>query len=150
MWLPAQSAAPAARVAATTLWVAFKREPRARLPPLDSIVLAGILLSLLGILFCGCAGALRECAVGSSPAGYSFKLGVPLDIVAGVLSAWSPSSVGEEQTPKFSVESFNADRPFGPASRDDQRIGIGAERDDRLAAVGRVDFGVDFRNDGME
>jgi L-rhamnose-H+ transport protein len=51
------------------------------------IILAGILLSLLGILFCGWAGALRERTGGSSPSHYSFRVGVPLAIVAGVLSA---------------------------------------------------------------
>jgi len=51
------------------------------------IVLAGILLSLSGIFFCGWAGALRERSGGSSPSKYSFKRGVPLAIMAGVLSA---------------------------------------------------------------
>lgn len=51
------------------------------------IVLAGILLSLGGIFFCGWAGALREQSGGSSPSKYSFKRGVPLAIMAGVLSA---------------------------------------------------------------
>ncbi|TWT76530.1 L-rhamnose-proton symporter [Planctomycetes bacterium CA13] len=55
------------------------------------IVLAGIILSLLGILFCGWAGALREKsnnADGSeSKSQFSFRVGVPLAIMAGVLSA---------------------------------------------------------------
>jgi L-rhamnose-H+ transport protein len=51
------------------------------------IILAGILLSLVGIAFCGWAGALRERSVGSGPSRYSFKIGVPLAILAGVFSA---------------------------------------------------------------
>jgi L-rhamnose-H+ transport protein len=51
------------------------------------IVLAGIVTSLLGIALCGWAGALRERSSGDSPSQYSFKVGVPLAIVAGVLSA---------------------------------------------------------------
>ena len=51
------------------------------------IVLGGIVLSLVGILFCGWAGALRETSGGSAPSQYSFKVGVPLAIVAGILSA---------------------------------------------------------------
>ncbi len=51
------------------------------------IVLAGILISLTGIAFCGWAGVLRERGGGKAPSRYSFKVGVPLAIVAGVLSA---------------------------------------------------------------
>lgn len=50
------------------------------------IVLAGIVLSLVGIMFCGWAGALRERSSGSSSR-FSFKIGVPLAVLAGVLSA---------------------------------------------------------------
>ena len=51
------------------------------------IVLAGVLLSLVGIALCGWAGSLRERAGGDSPSRYSFKVGIPLAIIAGVLSA---------------------------------------------------------------
>ncbi len=51
------------------------------------VVLAGILLSLGGIALCGWAGALRERGGGDSPSRYSFAIGVPLAITAGVLSA---------------------------------------------------------------
>ena len=50
------------------------------------IVLAGILIALVGILFCGWAGALREKS-GDSSTRFSFKFGVPLATVAGILSA---------------------------------------------------------------
>ncbi len=51
------------------------------------VVLAGIILSLIGIVFCGWAGALRERRGSSSPSKFSFKRGVPLAVLAGVLSA---------------------------------------------------------------
>ena len=51
------------------------------------IVLAGILISLGGIALCGLAGLLRERAGGDSPSRYSFRIGVPLAVIAGVLSA---------------------------------------------------------------
>ena len=49
------------------------------------IVLAGILISLVGIALCGWAGALRERSGGEKPSKYSFEIGVPLAIVAGIL-----------------------------------------------------------------
>ncbi len=49
--------------------------------------MAGILISLSGIALCGWAGVLRERAGGDSPSQYSFNVGVPLAITAGVLSA---------------------------------------------------------------
>jgi L-rhamnose-H+ transport protein len=51
------------------------------------IILAGILISLVGIALCGWAGALREKSGGSAPANYTFRKGVPLAIMAGILSA---------------------------------------------------------------
>ena len=56
------------------------------------IVLSGIIFSLVGILFCGWAGALRERSAetgtgGDTPSQYSFKVGVPLAIMAGILSS---------------------------------------------------------------
>jgi len=51
------------------------------------IVLAGILISLVGIALCGWAGVLRERSTLNAPSTYSFKIGVPLAIVAGILSA---------------------------------------------------------------
>lgn len=51
------------------------------------LILAGIVLSLLGIAVCGWAGALRETSSGAGPARYSFRRGVPLAVFAGVLSS---------------------------------------------------------------
>ena len=51
------------------------------------IVLAGIVISLLGILFCGWAGAVRERSGDGAPSRYSFKIGVPLAVLAGLFSA---------------------------------------------------------------
>jgi L-rhamnose-H+ transport protein len=51
------------------------------------IVLAGILISLGGIALCGLAGVLRERAGRAAPSRYSFRIGVPLAITAGALSA---------------------------------------------------------------
>jgi alpha-L-fucosidase len=51
------------------------------------IVLAGIILSLIGIIFCGWAGALRERAGSTSSVTFSFKKGVPLAVLAGTFSA---------------------------------------------------------------
>jgi L-rhamnose-H+ transport protein len=50
------------------------------------IILTGITISLIGIFFCGWAGALREKS-GNVSQRFSFKIGVPLAIVAGTLSA---------------------------------------------------------------
>ena len=50
------------------------------------IVLAGIVFALVGIVFCGWAGALREKG-GNSSTRFTFKIGVPFAIVAGTLSA---------------------------------------------------------------
>jgi L-rhamnose-H+ transport protein len=51
------------------------------------IVLAGLILAFVGIVLCGWAGALRERAGSSSTMTFSFKKGVPLAVLAGVLSA---------------------------------------------------------------
>ncbi len=51
------------------------------------IILGGILISLVGIAVCGWAGALRERSAGSGPSRFSFKIGVPLAILAGIFSA---------------------------------------------------------------
>lgn len=51
------------------------------------VVLAGIVLSLIGILFCGWAGALRERSASATPSKFQFKIGIPLVIMAGVLSS---------------------------------------------------------------
>jgi len=59
------------------------------------VILAGIVISLIGIALCGWAGVLRERAEPSgkassspqAPARYSFRVGVPLAILAGTLSA---------------------------------------------------------------
>ncbi len=50
-------------------------------------VLAGIIISIVGIGLCGWAGALREKSTKGAPTGYSFKIGVPLAMIAGILSA---------------------------------------------------------------
>ena len=51
------------------------------------VVLAGIILSLIGIVFCGWAGALRERSKSDAPSKFNFQLGIPLVIMAGVLSS---------------------------------------------------------------
>ena len=51
------------------------------------IILAGIVASLVGIVFCGWAGALREQGSSGGPARYSFRRGVPYAVMAGMLSA---------------------------------------------------------------
>ncbi|NQT37708.1 MAG: L-rhamnose/proton symporter RhaT [Planctomycetes bacterium] len=51
------------------------------------VILSGIVMSLLGIAICGWAGVLREKMSGEDVSRYSFRLGVPLAIFAGVLSA---------------------------------------------------------------
>ena len=51
------------------------------------IVLAGIIVSFIGIVFCGWAGALRERSAGSGASQFSFKIGIPLAIFAGALSS---------------------------------------------------------------
>ncbi len=51
------------------------------------LVLAGIVLAVTGILICGYAGALREQAEDQNQRRYSFRIGIPLTVVAGVLSS---------------------------------------------------------------
>jgi L-rhamnose-H+ transport protein len=51
------------------------------------VVLAGIVASLVGIVVCGWAGALRERSGGVAAARFSFRVGVPLAVLAGALSA---------------------------------------------------------------
>jgi L-rhamnose-H+ transport protein len=51
------------------------------------IVLAGIVASLAGIVVCGWAGALRERSGGAAATQFSFRVGVPLAVLAGALSA---------------------------------------------------------------
>ena len=51
------------------------------------IILAGILFAVAGIAVCGYAGWLRERSGGDTPSQYSFKIGVPLAVMAGVLSS---------------------------------------------------------------
>lgn len=51
------------------------------------VVLAGIILAVTGIAVCGLAGLLRERSGNASTSSFSFERGIPLAIVAGVLSA---------------------------------------------------------------
>ena len=51
------------------------------------IILSGIILSLLGILVCGWAGALRERSSKETSSPFSFHIGIPLAVTAGILSA---------------------------------------------------------------
>jgi L-rhamnose-H+ transport protein len=51
------------------------------------IILAGILISFAGIFICGWAGALRERGSKCGQTQYNLRLGLPLAIMAGVLSA---------------------------------------------------------------
>ncbi len=74
------------------------------------VVLAGILLSLVGIFFCGFAGALRERTGGDSPARYSFRKGVPLAVLAGILSAvFNYALIAGEPLEKAAVEAGASD-----------------------------------------
>ncbi len=50
-------------------------------------VLAGIVSSLVGIVVCGWAGALRERSGSATAMQFSFRVGVPLAVLAGALSA---------------------------------------------------------------
>jgi L-rhamnose-H+ transport protein len=51
------------------------------------IIGLGILIALAGICICGYAGAMRERTTGEYTEGFSFKKGIPLAVVAGILSA---------------------------------------------------------------
>lgn len=51
-------------------------------------ILTGVLLGAVGIAFCGFAGRLKEKDVAQSQAGFSFKKGLPLCLLAGILSAF--------------------------------------------------------------
>ncbi|MBN2375816.1 MAG: hypothetical protein JXD22_05425 [Sedimentisphaerales bacterium] len=51
------------------------------------IVFAGIVLAVAGIIICGYAGFLRERSGNTSAQTFSFKLGIPLAIISGILSA---------------------------------------------------------------
>ncbi|MBO9593182.1 MAG: rhamnose:proton symporter [Niabella sp.] len=51
-------------------------------------ILTGIFLGVVGIACCGIAGRMKEKELGSGKQGYSFKKGLPLCILAGVLSAF--------------------------------------------------------------
>lgn len=84
------------------------------------IVLSGIVLSLLGICFCGWAGAIRETTGGASPSRFSFRRGIPLVIMAGTLSAvFNYALIAGEPLEKAAVEAgapavlrMNAIYPF--------------------------------------
>ena len=51
------------------------------------IIFVGILLAVSGIFVCGYAGALRERSDPRAQTAFSFRRGVPLTIIAGILSA---------------------------------------------------------------
>jgi L-rhamnose-H+ transport protein len=82
------------------------------------IVLDGIAISLVGIALCGWAGALRERSGGDAPSKYSFKIGVPLAIVAGILSAvynfalLAGEPLAEEASRAAALLKMNAIYPF--------------------------------------
>jgi len=84
------------------------------------IILAGIILAIVGIFVCGYAGALREREEPESGARYSFKIGIPLTIVAGVLSSvFNFALLAGDPLAKMAVEkgapevlSMNAIYPF--------------------------------------
>jgi len=84
------------------------------------IVLAGIVLSLVGISFCGWAGALRERSGGDAPSRYSFRRGIPVAIMAGVLSslfnfaliAGQPLADAASQLSASDLMKMNAIYPF--------------------------------------
>lgn len=51
-------------------------------------ILIGVVLGAAGIAFCGIAGRLKEKDVAQSHAAFSFKKGLPLCLLAGILSAF--------------------------------------------------------------
>lgn len=51
-------------------------------------ILTGVILGAAGIAFCGVAGRLKEKDIALRQAGFSFKKGLPLCLLAGVLSAF--------------------------------------------------------------
>lgn len=51
-------------------------------------ILTGVILGAAGIAFCGVAGRLKEKDVSKNQSGFSFKKGLPLCLLAGVLSAF--------------------------------------------------------------
>ncbi len=53
-----------------------------------SWIIAGVLLGALGIAFCGVAGYKKEKDLGQSQNTFSFRKGLPLCILAGILSAF--------------------------------------------------------------
>ena len=55
--------------------------------PPGQVILAGVVISLVGIVICGIAGVFRERVGGDAPSKFSFRIGVPLAMVAGTLSA---------------------------------------------------------------
>jgi len=84
------------------------------------IVLSGFVFSLVGIAFCGWAGALREKGGGDSPSQYSFKVGIPLAIMAGIfssvfafaLAAGAPIGAAAHQAGANDLLKMNAIYPF--------------------------------------
>ncbi|NQU19727.1 MAG: rhamnose:proton symporter [Candidatus Nealsonbacteria bacterium] len=87
------------------------------------VVLAGIVLSWVGIVFCGWAGALREQSGGDAPSRYSFRRGVPLAVIAGILSAvynialeaGKPLATAAAKAADSELLSMNAIYPFSNA-----------------------------------
>lgn len=51
------------------------------------MIFAGIVVATMGIFVCGCAGALREHQSSSEATTSSFRRGLPLAVIAGILSA---------------------------------------------------------------
>ncbi|WP_018630152.1 L-rhamnose/proton symporter RhaT [Niabella aurantiaca] len=51
-------------------------------------ILTGVFLGAVGIAFCGVAGRMKEKENSAATQGYSFKKGLPLCILAGILSAF--------------------------------------------------------------
>lgn len=84
------------------------------------LVLAGVLISLAGIALCGWAGALRERHGGKAPGRYSLRVGVPLAVLAGVLSsvfnfsliAGDPIRVAAQESGMSELLAMNAIYPF--------------------------------------
>jgi L-rhamnose-H+ transport protein len=84
------------------------------------IVFFGIVLAIVGILVCGYAGLLRDRAGDASARSFSFKRGVPVAVVAGILSAvfnfalLAGEPLAKAATEKGATEilSWNAIYPF--------------------------------------
>jgi L-rhamnose-H+ transport protein len=77
-------------------------------------VMGGIVIGIIGIIFCGIAGRSKESDLASNntgASGFSFKKGLPLCLAAGVLSALYGIAINDAAAPIAAVAA-NAARAF--------------------------------------